>query len=188
MQLLEINYRIASEDRQCPDIWYSVAQVRLPLSVRRLLDIEEGTDDLGSLLYAYLETEGIAMSFQRYKSEPTQVFTLQIDAPSVVKKRKVGVISFVAATIASMKIKAESIVWLNERLNKEFPAPRLKDAQIDDFVRIVEMEVSEADFPSERNSYIDEMSMHIRDLQKVQKRAKDLPDMVKIIRAMKEKA
>lgn len=187
MRLLEINYRIALESRQRPDIWYAAAQVRLSSAVKRRLDIEEDNDDLGSLSYAYLEAESIAISFQRYKDDPPNVFTLQIDAPTVALKRKVGVFSFVAAIIASMDIGADNMLWINKNLNSTFPAPRLKKTQIDDFVRVLEMDISEKYDTPEKKYSTENMSRRIKDLRNIQKRANDISELAGIVEGFKKK-
>jgi hypothetical protein len=187
MQLLEMKYLIEAESRQRPDIWYAAAKVRLSSTVRRRLRIEEDVDDLGPLFYAYLEAEEIAISFLRYKVEPPGVFILQIDAPSVVSKRKVGVFSFITATFAAMKITPDNIVWINKDLNEAFPAPRLRTSQIDDFVRAVEMDISvKGSAPATKYDF-DAMSRRILNLQNVQKRAKDRDGLVRLIQEMNEK-
>lgn len=115
MRFLAVDY---PEKNSVVDIWSAAATVRLTSVMREKIGIgfSSALDELDNFEYAYLEADGIPVSFLRYDSEPEDIYTIQVDAAKLIEGAKGTVMAFILSLLEYYKIDSAEIRWLNSNL------------------------------------------------------------------------
>ncbi|MET0265351.1 MAG: hypothetical protein ABW202_07040 [Duganella sp.] len=104
-------------------IWYALATVHLSAAMReqRGLLFTPDIDELGDFEYCYVQCADVPVLFQRYQSEPEDIYVIEVDVPLLVKKTGFSPTSFLCQLLAFCHIEATAVKWRNAELDLFYP-------------------------------------------------------------------